>query len=66
MAGKAFTFEQGDGDVRVIMPLPAAIKAKDVVYALTPSTLTLGIKGQARRAACCVHGCMRAPACDAC
>jgi hypothetical protein len=47
---KPYTFEQSDSDVKVLLPLDAAIKAKDVNFALTPTALTLGIKGQARTA----------------
>jgi hypothetical protein len=55
-AAKPYTMEQTEGELRVLMPLPAAVKAKDVVFKLTPSHLTLGVKGEARCARRC--GCI--------
>jgi hypothetical protein len=56
-AAKPYTMEQTEGELRVLLPLPAAVKAKDVVFKLTPSHLTLGVKGEARCARRC--GCIR-------
>ena len=38
-------WDQDSVEVRVDVPIPAAIKAKDVAYTLTPHALTLGVKG---------------------
>jgi len=56
MAAKPYTFDQSDSEVHILLPLDAAYKAKDVVFSLTPSALTLGIKGQAR---VCAPGVLR-------
>ena len=49
MAAKPYSFDQNDSELHILLPLDAAYKAnKDVVFTLTPNSLTLGIKGQAR------------------
>lgn len=53
MAAKPYSFDQNDSELHILLPLDAAYKAnKDVVFTLTPNSLTLGIKGQAR--CCCL------------
>lgn len=42
-----FTWTQTDHDITINMPVEKQIKGKDVVFNLTGSSLTLGIKGQA-------------------
>lgn len=41
-----FTWTQTDNDVTITLPVDKSLKGKDVVYNLTGSSLTLGIKGQ--------------------
>ena len=48
MAAKPYSFDQTDSELHILLPLEAAYKAKDVVFTLSPNSLTLGIKGQAR------------------
>ena len=51
MAAKPYSHDQTDTEMHILLPLDAAFKAKDVVFELTPTSLKLGIKGQARRVA---------------
>ena len=46
MTAKPYSFDQNDTELHVLLPLAAAYKAKDVVFSLSPNSLTLGIKGQ--------------------
>ena len=50
MAAKPYSFDQTDSELHILLPLDATYKSNDVVFVLTPNSLTLGIKGQAR---CC-------------
>ena len=42
---ESHNWDQDSVEVRVDVPIPAAIKAKDVAYTLTPHALTLGVQG---------------------
>ncbi len=58
-APKPYTWEDSEAEVKLLLPVEAGVKGKDVVYTLTPNALTLGIKGQARSAACAQHAGVR-------
>lgn len=45
---KPYTWEDSDAEAKILLPLDAAIKTKDVTFKLIPTALTLGIKGKAR------------------
>jgi len=45
--GLPFRYEDSWKDITVRMPIEDAIKGRDIVYKLTPSSLELGLKGQA-------------------
>ena len=43
---ETYDWDQDSEEVVVDAPIPAGIKAKDVAFELTPTALTLGVKGQ--------------------
>jgi hypothetical protein len=62
-ATKPYTWEDSETEVKLLLPVDAGIKGKDIVFVLTPTALTLGIKGQAR-ARTALH--LRARMCRGC